>query len=335
MADTETTASNSRTLAARATALTRASASKSFDPFSAIDWSLPFDDTCFYLPPASLSLYGTAAWKRMTERERHTYSRHEAAALCGAGIWLENILMRMVVDHSYDLLPSDVTLRYLLVEVADECRHSAMFGEFVRRAGTPAYRPTSRVRRLGRFARGALGGPAAFVAILAAEELLDASNRRTMRDPALHPVAREVARIHVIEEARHVSFAKAFLESELPKLPAPRRMLLEALAPFVVSTIVESTIDPRVFEELGIEGGELQARNNPHYRECILDDLEPLVSFLERISVISERTRWLWVQLGLARPKTLMRGRSPRKAAPLVGPSAEPAATAEIDERAA
>ena len=270
MADTETTASNHRTLAARAAALTRASACKSFDPFTAIDWSVPFDDSRFYLPPASLPLYGTAAWQRMTERERRTYSRHEAAALCGAGIWLENILMRMVVDHSYELKPGDETLRYLLVEVADECRHSAMFGEFVRRAGTPAYRPTARIRRLGRLARG-FGGASAFVAILAAEELLDAVNRRTMRDSTLHPVAREIARIHVIEEARHVSFAKAFLEAELPKLTGARRLIVQTIAPFVTSTVVESTIDPRVFAELEIEGGEQQAKDNAYYRENILD----------------------------------------------------------------
>jgi hypothetical protein len=302
MADTETTASHQRTLAARAVALTRASACKSFDPFTAIDWSVPFDDSRYYLPPESLTLYGTAAWQSMSERERRTYSRHEAAALCGAGIWLENILMRMVVDHSYELRPGDETLRYLLVEVADECRHSAMFGEFVRRAGTPAYRPTPRVRRLGRLARG-FGGASAFLAILAAEELLDGSNRRTMRDTALHPVAREIARIHVIEEARHVSFAKAFLETELPKLSSARRLLVQGVAPFVASTIVESTIDPKVFAELGIEDGEDQAKNNAHYRECILDDLEPLVQFLERISVITEGTRSLWVRLGLARPR--------------------------------
>ena len=304
MADTEKTASNQPTLAARAAALTRASACKSFDPFTSIDWSVPFDDSRYYLPPDSLPLYGTPAWQKMTELERRVYSRHEAAALCGAGIWLENILMRMVVDHSYELLPNDATLRYLLVEVADECRHSSMFGEFVRRAGTPAYRPTARIRRLGRVARGALGGPAAFIAILAAEELLDGSNRRTMRDPTLHPVAREIAKIHVIEEARHVSFAKAFLEAELPKLTAARRLLVQCVAPFVASTVVESTIDPRVFEELGIEDGEQQAKNNAHYRETVLDDLESLVSFLERISVITERTRPLWVRLGLARPRT-------------------------------
>ena len=31
--------------------------------------------------------------------------------------------------------------RYLLIEVADECRHSTMFGEYIRRAGTPSYGP--------------------------------------------------------------------------------------------------------------------------------------------------------------------------------------------------
>ena len=83
----------------------------------------------------------------MSETDRIAYSRHETAALCGAGIWFENVLMQVVLRHLAELPVTDPAHRYLLVEVADECRHSTMFGEYIRRAGTPAYRPRSRRTR--------------------------------------------------------------------------------------------------------------------------------------------------------------------------------------------
>jgi len=56
--------------------------------------------------------------------------------------------MQVVLRHLADMPVTDPAHRFLLVEVADECRHSAMFGEFIRRAGTPAYRPALDARSL-------------------------------------------------------------------------------------------------------------------------------------------------------------------------------------------
>ena len=50
------------------------------------------------------------------------------------GYGLENILMRVVMRYLYGLAPDHPSHRYLLFETADECRHSAMFGEYVGRA---------------------------------------------------------------------------------------------------------------------------------------------------------------------------------------------------------
>jgi hypothetical protein len=310
MSASDESVTESQPLAARAAALVRASARKSFDPFVAIDWSVPFDDSRYYLPPECLPLYGSEPWDGMSERQRIAYSRHEVAALCGMGIWLENILMRLVIDRLYALEPTDATLRYLLVEVGDECRHSAMFSELVQRAGTPAYRPPRKARLLGRFVRSAYSGTSAFLAILAAEELLDVINRETARDKALHPVSREVARIHVVEEARHVSFAKTFLEQALPRLGPVRRGVLRTLAPFTADVIAGATVNPHVFRTLGIRDGAAMARTNPNHRRFVVHALARLVDFLERVTVITPQNRPLWENLGLAdarlpRPRTV------------------------------
>src|SRR5204862_1639319 len=124
----------------------------------------------FHLPPEKLPLFGTSVWDEMTDLERRTYSRHEAAALCAAGIWFENELMQIVLRHLAELPVTDPSHRYLLTEVADECRHSTMFGEFIRRAGTPAYRPAHASLDVDELpGRRAMS----YLLILAVEELLD------------------------------------------------------------------------------------------------------------------------------------------------------------------
>src|SRR5438552_1501392 len=265
--------------ARRSAQLVAASERTTLDPFVDVDWSVPIDDSAPHLPPEWLPLYGTAAWEAMTEAARITYSRHEAAALCGAGIWFENRLMQLVLRHLAEMPVDSPAHRYLLVEVADECRHSTMFGEYIRRAETPAYTPHTDADPLDALdvpGKRALG----YVLILAVEELLDAVNRATMKDDRIHPVSRQIAKLHVAEEARHVSFAKTYLAEVWPTLDEEERRAVQSLAPAAVAIVANLTINPAVYETLGIVGGEEDARANPNHRARVVEGLVKLTSFL-------------------------------------------------------
>jgi len=278
--------------AARSRQLVAASERTTLDTFREIDWSVPIDDSAFHLPPELLPLYGSPAWDAMDEADRIAYSRHETGALCGAGIWFENVLMQVVLRHLADMPVTDPSHRYLLVEVADECRHSMMFGEYLRRAGTPAYRPTLSPHFLSDEAPGARA--VSYLLILAVEELLDFMNRATMRDERVHPTSRAIARLHVLEEARHVSFAKTFLAELLPTLSDDDRTVVADAAPVLVEVVADLSVDPAVYEHLGIEGGLEMARANPHHRATIVAGLAKLTTFLTEIGVIDDAHRAAW-----------------------------------------
>lgn len=286
-------------IADRAARLVAASERLSYDPFTDVDWSVPIDDHAFHLPPEFLPLYGTPVWDAMTDEERRTYSRHECAALCAAGIWFENILMHLVLQHLYGLPADDPSHRYLLVETADECRHSTMFGEYIRRAGTPAYPVRPFLRALGAFMKATTRGPEAYIAMLAAEEILDVSNRATMRDERVHATSRRMAKIHVAEEARHVSFARTYVAEVWPDLNAVQRVLASIRIPFVVAGVTDALVNPAVYRQLGIDGGTRLARRNPHHRQRVQRDLSKLTGFLSEVGVINRFTRPVWRVLGL------------------------------------
>ena len=287
--------------ATKANQLIAASERLTLDPFTDVDWSIEVaDDSQYHLPPEKLPLFGTRQWDSMTEHERRTYSRHECAAVCAAGIWFENKLMQIVLRHLAQMPVTDPAHRYLLIEVADECRHSTMFGEYIRQAGTPTYAPDTGGSGLDAVDDLPGGRAMGYLLILAVEELLDTCNRATMRDDMVHPVSRQIAKLHVLEEARHVSFAKTYLTEAWPTLSEAERTEAAAVAPFAVDYVAQLMVNDDVYAELGIDGGAEAARTNPRHRERIVADLAKLTDFLTKLGVIDATNRDEWVDRGLA-----------------------------------
>ena len=268
--------------------LTAASHKATHDPFEEIDWEQPIDDSAYHLPPELLALYGTDLWESMSPTDRITYSRHETAALFSAGVWFENALMQIVLRHLTTISITDPMHRYLLIEVADECRHSAMFGEYIRRAGTPTYAPDRPVI----VADSAEGRTLSYVLILAIEELLDYANRAAMRDERVHVTSRAIARLHVAEEARHVSFAKTYLTEIWPTLDAAEQSVVRDVAPVLVAEITSLSLNPAVFEHLGLTDGAAIARANPNHQANVIAGLAKLTSFLADLGAIDAPSAW-------------------------------------------
>lgn len=200
--------------------LLESSAKHSFDPDKELDWDAPPIEGKYYWPPELLSLYDTPLWKKMGEEQRIDLSRHEAAALGSLGIWFEIILMQLLVRHIYDKSLTSNHVRYALTEIADECRHSMMFARMIQKAEVPAY-PVSRVNHnLARVLKTISTTPGSFACTLLGEEILDWMQRLTFPDERVQPLVRGVTRIHVIEEARHVRYAREELRRQM--LTAPR-----------------------------------------------------------------------------------------------------------------
>ncbi len=170
-----------------------------------------------------------------------------------------------------------------------------MFGEYIRRSGTPAYAPDRPV-----MIDESDGGRAlSYLLVLAIEEYLDYANRLTMRDERVNDLSRQIAKLHVLEEARHVSFAKSYLAEVWPALSDEDRATARHAAPVLVKEIVSLSLNPDVFEQLGINDGMAIAEANPHYRDNVVAGLSKLTSFLAEVGVINDEHRPAWLEMGL------------------------------------
>src|SRR5882724_1719956 len=77
--------------------LLNSSADKFYDPEVDIDWAAPLAEDKYFIPAHRSSLYGTALWDGLTERQRIELTKHEVASVASVGLWFEVLLMQMLV----------------------------------------------------------------------------------------------------------------------------------------------------------------------------------------------------------------------------------------------
>ncbi|MET7968824.1 diiron oxygenase [Micromonospora sp. NPDC005305] len=284
-----------------ATRLLAASVRTSYDPVVDIDWSAPHTPGAYWMPPRRSSLYGTALWEGMSEEQRIEVTKHEVAGAASAGLWFETILMQMLIRHYYDADPRTRHAQYALTEVADECRHSIMFGRLIEALGCPVYRADPVDHLLGRWLKATATGPQMYAAILIAEEMLDAFQREAMADESIQPLIRMVSRIHVVEEARHVRFARDELARQVeaagPVALGYARLVIGRAA----YSITRRLVNPRAYAAVGIPPavGVAAARANPHWRATLRWSAQRITEHLTELGLVAGPGRLLWRRAGL------------------------------------
>jgi P-aminobenzoate N-oxygenase AurF len=287
--------------------LLRSSAKASYDPLTEINWDAPLDESRYAMPPHRVSLYGTPLWDGLTDAQRKELSRHEVASIACVGIWFETILMQMLVRHAYSRDPTTSHVQYSYTEIADECRHSVMFARFVRKMGAPHYRLDPLGRFLGRFFKATASGPLTFSAALFVEELLDQMQREAMADDQIEPFTRAVARIHVLEEARHMRYAREELIRDWPRRSAITRARSRIVLALVAYTAAERLISPACYAHVGLDARAARraARRNPCWRASKTWFARQAVETFAAAGMISGPARCIWRKAGLTGPATL------------------------------
>jgi hypothetical protein len=281
--------------------LLRTSAKHSYDPAVEIDWDAPLAPDRYFIAPHRSSLYGTALWDRMSEQQRIELTKHEVASLYSIGIWFETILMQMLVRHVYDRPKGSAHARYAWTEIADECRHSVMFSRMAEKVGGPEYGPGAVVHHLGRLFKTISNGTLTFGAAIYVEEILDVLQREQMADESLQPMAQQVARIHVIEEARHIRYAREETLRQWPRLGPLGRACSRFILAVVVYFATTRLIDPKVYAAVGLDVDEAvaAAAANPHWRQTKQFAARKVVAFLTEVGLIAGPGKLLWRRAGV------------------------------------
>jgi hypothetical protein len=268
--------------------LLKSAARQSYDPDVDLDWDAPEVEGLWAMQPERMSLYGTRLWDTLSEEQQKELSKHEVASIASVGLWFEIVLMQLLLKEVYRSDPTDPRTHFLLTEIAEECRHSTMFGRAIGAHGVPAYGPRPQIRQLAKVFPVIGRGAGAYASILIGEEPVDRWQREQMNDERIQPLIRMVSRIHVLEEARHVTFAREELEKAVRGMGRTERLYQQTVTAQAAYVMMRSLVHPDVYKSVGIDPaeGRRTALANENYRATIAWMGEKVMPYLEEQGMV-------------------------------------------------
>lgn len=274
---------------------------KHFDAYVDVPWDdHPIDPTDTRWELHHTDPLGGTEWYRAQPQEmRARIGLDLIASKMQVGYFFEGVLKRGLLEHATTLPAGSAELRYVYHEVIEEAQHSLMFQEFCGRAGHATVAVVPRRARIGsqRVIAMARRFPELFfVFVLGGEDPIDHMQRETLRaskdaDRDLHPLLERIMRIHVTEEARHLSFARNWLRDRVPTLGPVRRAILAIAAPLILGEMGGMMLKPSasIVRTYGIPKAVL--------REAYTDNAE----FQATAPTAMRKVRMLCRELGLIR----------------------------------
>ena len=295
------------------TRLSVQSVRKHYGAFEDIDWDAPDmqltrGDARFELP-ADDSLGGTAWYRAQPQALRAEIGLSMVASMMKLGLVFENVLQRGLLEFAIKLPNRSPEFRYAYHEVIEEAQHSLMFQEFVNRSGEdPGGLPRGvelGTRAVVRFGRAF---PALFFFfVLGGEEPIDHVQRTQLRSGReLHPLTKRIMQIHVTEEARHLCFARNYLQRTVPQLGLFARLRLSLMMPVLLGTMARMMLEPSkaMIARFSIPSAVVREAytDNREHKLRVRKSLAKVARLCIDLGLVHRGTLWLWRRAGLGNP---------------------------------
>ncbi|HVF31512.1 MAG TPA: diiron oxygenase [Acidimicrobiales bacterium] len=194
----------------------------------------------------------------LTPEQKIVLAREEIASITDAGIRFEAVLTAGFALQIATTPGSvaDPRVEYLLHEIGEESRHSRLFARVHEQCAPTAPNPlgsplVSKVMRFG--VQRIISLPSLlYTLVLAGEEIPDLFQKKAAEHPDTDPFLREVNKYHRLEEARHLSFARAVLPEIWAEASLAEKVAVRRVAPFVIRGMFETLVQPGVYAAVGL-----------------------------------------------------------------------------------
>lgn len=292
--------------------LNRLSLDKHFNAYTDVAW----DDPEFQIDPedprwelsADDPLGRTTWYLAQPAAIRARIGLHDITMKMKIGLEFESILKRGLLEYAATLPNGAPEFRYAYHELIEEAQHSLMFQEFVNRSGLAAPGMPADVRLAARRvpALGRRFPELFFLFVLGGEDPIDHVQRKVLAarraGADLHPLVERIMRIHVTEEARHLSFARHYLRRNVPKLGALKRAGLTIGAPVILGAMAQMMMRPSpiVAKTYAIPREVLrEAYGSDDARAEVRASLRKLRNLCAELGIARQPFRQLWKSFGI------------------------------------
>jgi hypothetical protein len=240
----------------------------------------------------------------LTPEQRITLAREEIASITQAGIRFEAVLEAGFAAHvalAEDL--SDPRITFILHELGEETRHQRLFQRLLGQLAPTAKQPLPfRLFRIGcRIVIDATINNKAFfyTLVLAGEEIPDLFQKIASEDPTTDEFIRAVNKYHRMEEARHLSFARAVMPEIWAQASRLDKTLVRHVAPLLIRFMFDSMVHPGVYETVGLPAFPTwrAANRTPERRNMRHTATRPILKVLQEAGALSSTATAGWRSL--------------------------------------
>ena len=290
--------------------LSQQSVVKHFDAYADVPW----DDPEYRIDPEDprweLSdedpLGATEWYKTQPQGVRARIGLDGIVMAMKIGLQFESVLKRGLLEYASTLPNNASEFRYAYHEVIEEAQHSLMFQEFVNRSGLnpPGMPKLMQFGSRGVVKMGRRFPELFFLFVLGGEDPIDYVQRQELRSgKEIHPLLERIMRIHVTEEARHLSFARHYLKRHVPELGLVKRRMLALRVPFILGTMAGQMLRPSnsTIKQYGIPKSVIKQAfdDNPQARQFVRDSIRKVRNLCVELGIVTFVSKRLWKAFGI------------------------------------
>ncbi|GAA0820329.1 diiron oxygenase [Streptosporangium amethystogenes subsp. fukuiense] len=293
--------------------LSKASVDKHWEPYVDIPWDekefLVFaDDPRWELP--EVDRLGGHTWYRAQPPEiRAKIGLWRVATAMKIGLQFENLLKRGLLNYAYRLPNGSPEFRYVYHETIEEGHHGMMFQEFVNRTKLPIKGMPGPLSLLAQITPWIplISTELFFVFVLGGEDPIDHVQRKMIKSGRTrHPLEETIIRIHIAEEARHISFARHYLRRRVPRMPRYRRFALGLVSPVILGIMARIMLSPpsSMIRAFGIPEDVVREvyTGNPEMAAEIRDSIGKTRELCAELGLTNPLQRRVWKAMGIWAP---------------------------------
>ena len=297
----------SKSYSSKLNGLNRISVDRQIDPTKAIDWDSPdmaidLEDP-IWIPTCNTALTESAWFQNLPNKKKTQLALDILGEHIGLQIAVEHVLQRGLLGLVKSNKISSEEFQYIHNEIIEESRHTIMFKIFLdkikqRPIGFPIlHRPLISISYPVFYH---------FPEMLALyihtfEEIVNYINLRTHNQKA-HPLYKKIAQIHSLEESRHLSFARLFLNERIPKLSKAKKSYLMFQIPSILRVFSDIALIPKhsaqkykVPKKVMSEAYE----NNSEYHKDLHRCTSATREIMRENHLTNRATEKYWARLGL------------------------------------
>jgi hypothetical protein len=282
-----------------------------------VDWSQPYDIEQGVLADEMLDIYGTPFWDKLSPRERGELNRRFANWRIGVLLYGEHGAM-LVCSQLVECVSGTDAKFFQATQVVDEARHNEVLNRYMtERLGGPQYPMPDFERELFDTLLSEKRWTVKTIGLQLVAETFAVALFRMLAETSKDPLLRQVCRLILQDESRHMGFGMLSLPDVIGELTDAERNELEEVTHWALVKTLTGQFPEPVFRELGFGDAEIReihahrreraaGAEGSHYRKLFRKDLHgTLLGNLRRIGLLTERMRPRLESVGIRVPVSL------------------------------